>query len=70
MRAFKLVFFVLFFSFTSTVAFAQNPLNGQDLSTLKVEALTETQINQIKLNISNKKNDTTSVEYDCRIAAY
>jgi protein involved in polysaccharide export with SLBB domain len=53
-----LISFILIFTFQIT-AFSQDPLGGRDLSTVKVEALTETQITQIK-----KKLDQSGLTID------
>ena len=62
MRIFKLLFLVLVLSLTTMVAYAQNPLNGQDLSQVKVDALTETQISQIKSELSKRGLTIDQVE--------
>jgi len=41
---------------------AQNPLNGQDLSQVKADALTETQITQIKTELSKRGLSIDQVE--------
>jgi protein involved in polysaccharide export with SLBB domain len=46
----------------SSVAIAQNPLNGQDLSQVKADALTETQITQIKTELSKRGLSIDQVE--------
>ncbi len=62
MRVFKLVLFVFVMLFVTVVSNAQNPLNGQDLSQVKVDALTETQITQIKTELTKRGLTIDQVE--------
>ena len=62
MRIFKFILLASFLLMVSTVAFAQNPLNGQDLSQVKADALTETQITQIKSELSKRGLTIDQVE--------
>lgn len=62
MRIFKLILLALVLTIVSNVANAQNPLNGQDLSQVKVDALTETQITQIKTELTKRGLTIDQVE--------
>lgn len=62
MRIFKFILLASFLFMASTVTFAQNPLNGQDLSQVKADALTETQITQIKSELSKRGLTIDQVE--------
>jgi protein involved in polysaccharide export with SLBB domain len=62
MRLFKLVLLVFVLSLVTIVANAQNPLNGQDLSQVKADALTETQISQIKSELTKRGLTIDQVE--------
>ena len=59
MRFIKSIFNFIFLMTFSISIYAQDPLNGKDLSQLKVDALTENQINAIqqKLKQSGMKID-------------
>jgi protein involved in polysaccharide export with SLBB domain len=62
MRIFKFIFLASFLLLASAVTLAQNPLNGQDLSQVKADALTETQITQIKSELSKRGLTIDQVE--------
>ena len=62
MRIFKFALLATIFFFVSTIVSAQNPLNGQDLSQVKADALTETQITQIKTELSKRGLSIDQVE--------
>jgi hypothetical protein len=62
MRIFKFTLLAFIFLMVSSVAIAQNPLNGQDLSQVKADALTETQITQIKTELSKRGLSIDQVE--------
>ena len=62
MRIFKLVLLLVVLTIVSNFVSAQNPLNGQDLSQVKVDALTETQITQIKTELSKRGLTIDQVE--------
>jgi protein involved in polysaccharide export with SLBB domain len=62
MRVLKLLVFVVVLTLLSNVANAQNVLSGQDLSNVKVDALTETQITQIKTELTKRGLTIDQVE--------
>ncbi len=62
MRIFKLILLAFVLTIVSNVTYAQNPLNGQDLSQVKVDALTETQITQIKTELTKRGLTIDQVE--------
>jgi protein involved in polysaccharide export with SLBB domain len=59
MKIVKILFVSIFLLTSSKMLFAQDPLSGRDISNIKVEALTETQISQIK-----KKLDQSGMTID------
>ncbi len=62
MRIFKLILLVAILAIVSNVSMAQNPLSGTDLSTIKVDALSESQISQIKSELSKRGVTIEQVE--------
>ena len=62
MRIFKLILLAAVLTMFSNVSNAQGFLNGKDLSTVKVDALTETQIGQIKQQLQKSGMTIDQVE--------
>ena len=62
MRIVKSILLVFMFMLLSNITNAQNFLGGKDLSTVKVDALTETQINQVKTELQKKGLTIDQVE--------
>ncbi len=62
MRIVKSILLVFMLMLLSNITNAQNFLGGKDLSTVKVDALTETQINQVKTELQKKGLTIDQVE--------
>jgi protein involved in polysaccharide export with SLBB domain len=61
MKIFKIVLFLSVLMLTNSI-FSQGILNGKDISTIKVDALTQTQINQIKQELNKRGFTIEQVE--------